>query len=46
VLAGSGVLASGMVATGGRSDVPVLELFAAGGVAVGLAASGKSRVGT
>lgn len=45
VVAGSGALASGMVAAGGRSGVPVRGLFAAGGAAVGLAASGKSRVG-
>jgi hypothetical protein len=36
VVAGSGALASGMVAAGGRSGVPVLGLFAAGGAAVGL----------
>jgi hypothetical protein len=35
VVAGSGALASGMVAAGGRSGVPVLGLFAAGGAAVG-----------
>jgi hypothetical protein len=45
VVAGSGALASGMVAAAGRSGVPVLGLFAAGGAALGLAAAGKSRVG-
>src|SRR3954454_17176576 len=45
VVTGSGAWASGRVAAGGRSGVPVLGLLAAGGAAVGFAASGKSRVG-